>query len=141
MEIYQEQVQSPTRENVQITILKLVGDLDGSNFREVMTRADEVCAAGASNLLIDLSGMRFMSSAGLATLHHIAVQMRRKEVPVEGYMSLDELKAKSATPIGFEPHVKLLSPQPGVLRSLQQVDYDKIFEIFTDRAAALAAFS
>jgi len=142
MEIYQEQVQSPTHSNVQITILKLVGDLDGSNFREVIERAEQVCNAGASNLLIDLSEMRFMSSAGLATLQGVAVLMRKKELPGsnDSWTSLDELKDKASNPGEPEKRVKLFNPQPRVMKSLEMVGYDKIFEIFTDRQAALAAF-
>ncbi len=142
MEIYQEQVQSPTHSNVQITILKLVGDLDGSNFKQVIEQAEQVCNAGATHLLIDLSEMRFMSSAGLATLHRVAVLMRKRELDdtSESWTSLAELKDRAGSPGEPEKRVKLLNPQPRVRSTLEMVGYDKIFEIFTDRQTALAAF-
>ena len=142
LEIYQEQEQNPTRDNSQITVIKLVGEMDGSNFREAIARTEEICAAGANDLLIDLSGMRFMSSAGLAALHHIAVLMRKKHGSGDDgrWKSLDDLKMEAGSADSQEKHVKLLNPQPRVLNSLEQIGYDRIFEIFADRQAALAAF-
>lgn len=141
MQIYQEQVQSKTPGNVPVTVMKLVGDLDGSSYRQVIATAEQACAAGTNNLLLDLSEVGFMSSAGMVALHSIAMLMRKEQLPnlEEGWSALNAMQeyADSGQP---EKHFKLLNPQPRVQKSLAQVGFDHIFEIFTDRETALAAF-
>jgi anti-anti-sigma factor len=144
VEIFHEQVQSPTQDKLHITIIKLIGEMDGSNSRDVVAKVEEVCAAGARSLIIDLSEMSFMSSAGLATLHHIAVLMRNNQPPgaADRLSSLyDMQEEKASSTAAPEKYVKLLNPQPRVKRSLEQIGYNRIFEIFTEREAALASYS
>jgi len=142
MEIFQEQVQSSTQSNLQISIIKLVGDIDASNYSQVIKTAEEACASGARYLLIDLSGVNFMSSSGLLALHRIAVVMRKANMPKQddSWTSLEDMKKAAGETTGPEKYVKLLNPQPRVQKSLEQVDYQRVFEVFTDREAALASF-
>ena len=58
---------------VPVAVLRLDGDLDGSNYQKVIDRARELHQAGARHLLIDLANTPFMSSAGLVALHSIAL--------------------------------------------------------------------
>ncbi len=142
MEIFQEQVQSKIQDGVQVTVIKLVGDLDGSNFKQVIARAESACAAGTNNLLLDLSEMPFMSSSGLVALHTIALLLRKEQKPdfEEGWSVINAIDDYVHQAGGLEKHFKLLNPQPRVMKTLQQVGFDRVFEIFTDREAAIAAF-
>ena len=66
---------------VPVTIMGLVGEMDASNYMDVIERAKEISAAGTRHLLLDLSGLSFMSSSGLVALHGTAMTMEGKELP------------------------------------------------------------
>jgi anti-anti-sigma factor len=54
---------------VPITILQLNGDLDASNYTEPIQKAQELFAGGVRDLVIDLSNVPHISSAGLMAIH------------------------------------------------------------------------
>ncbi len=54
-----------------VTVLSIKGDIDSITFRELIDRADQVMDQGSKNLVLDLSGVNYVSSAGLVALQHI----------------------------------------------------------------------
>lgn len=137
MNITIDQVQA----RVPVTVLQLQGDLDGSNYRDVIARGNELYQGGVRDLLIDLGGVPFSSSAGLVALHTIALLFQGAPAPdpeTEGWRAIRALGDAHAA--GVQRHVKLLNPQPRVAGVLEQVGMTAFFEIFTDRAAAAASF-
>ena len=136
MELSSDQVQG----KVVVTILKIKGDLDGSNYRELIALAQKEYDHGARDFLIDLSETSYTSSAGLVALQSI-VKMLRKEKPFDaeaGWGALHEIAREEGK--GLLQHVKLLSPQPRVAKVLELAGLKTVFPIFTDRAAAVASF-
>ena len=123
-----------------VTILALWGDLDASNFESVIAKAQELYSSGTRRMLLDLSELNFMSSSGLVALHSIILLMRgeRAPDPQSGWAAFHAIDRERDT--GAQPNVKLLNPQPKVLNSLQKTGMDGLFEIFTDRQAALDSF-
>ena len=137
MTIKLEQAQS----NLQLTILSIDGDLDASNYKNVIYSAKQALEGGAKYLLIDMSKMSFMSSSGLVALHSIALIMRGEEPPDleygwEAFRSLDRDRDS-----GSQENVKLLNPSPKVDRSLEITGLKEYFEIHTDLDAAVASFN
>lgn len=129
---------------VPITIFRLQGDLDGSNYREVIAQTKEAAQNGAQHLLLDLGGVPYMSSAGLVALHS-AVLLLRGDQPPDPEAGWSTLKAvgttlNRSTDGGPQKGVKLLNPQPLVARTLRMSGMDAFFEIHTDEAAAIASF-
>jgi anti-anti-sigma factor len=122
-----------------VTILSMEGDLDASSHQTLIGKAQELYRAGTRNLLLDLSGVPFMSSAGIVALHSVALLMRGAEVPnlEDGWESLRNVGREES---GVQQHVKLLNPQPRVDRTLDMVGFKEFFEIYYDRAAAVASF-
>jgi len=108
---------SEEKGNVPVTILHLTGDLDGKSYQELETKANEVIGAGASNLLIDLSGVGFMGSAGLRALHGIS----------------NKIKAASGK-------MKLLKPSEAVSRVFHTLGFDKHFDIHAELEEAIKSF-
>ena len=125
---------------MSVTILRLQGDLDGSNYLDLIAAAKTAQQEGAKSLLLDLSKVPYMSSAGLVALHS-AVQLLRGEQPPDptaGWSTLKSValdKSDSAQPL-----VKLLGPQPRVMRTLEMSGMNVFFEIYTDEATAIASF-
>ncbi len=123
-----------------VTILALSGDLDASNFEAVIAKASELYSSGVRHLLVDMSGINFMSSSGLVALHSIILLMRGEAPsdPQSGWAPFHAIHREHDS--GPQSYVKLLNPQPKVLSSLQKTGMDEFFEIFTDRQTALASF-
>lgn len=136
MHIATEQAQG----RVPVTVLGIHGDLDASNFEEVIARARAVYAEGARHLLLDMSSMPFMGSSGLVALYSIAVLFRGETPPdpESGWQAFHSMGLDLAT--GRQQHVKLLNPQAKVGKTLQLTGMDDFFEIYTDLQTALASF-
>jgi anti-anti-sigma regulatory factor len=125
---------------VPITVLAIHGDLDASNYEQVIEKARELYAAGARHLLIDFGDMPFMGSSGVVAIHSVALLMRGEQPPDpqagwQAFHSIDDARAG-----GGQSQVKLLNPQPKVSRTLQMTSMSDFFEIYTDMQAAIASF-
>jgi anti-anti-sigma regulatory factor len=125
---------------VQVTVLGLEGDLDASNYLDVIARARELCAAGAQHVLIDMSDVPYMASSGLMALHSIALLARGEEPPdpEHGWAAFHAIGRDVDS--GPQQHVKLLNPQPRVERVLKMAGFDRFFEVFRDEEKAVASF-
>jgi anti-anti-sigma regulatory factor len=125
---------------VPVTVLRLRGELDASNYRDLISLAQETCAAGARDVLLDLTDLTHMSSSGLVTLQVMAALVRGDELPdpESGWAAIRSIH--HAQDAGFQAHLKLLNPQPRVDRMLDMVGFKRYLEVYTDREAAIASF-
>ncbi|MCC6187770.1 MAG: STAS domain-containing protein [Anaerolineales bacterium] len=125
---------------VPVTIMNVQGDVDASNYQDLIARARELYAGGARHILIDLSKVPYMGSSGLVALHSIAVLLRGQQSPDPdaGWQAYHQIGRDVER--GAQHAVKLLSPQPPVTRVLQTSGMDRFFEVHADRSAALASF-
>ena len=126
-----EQVEGP----VPVTILALEGELDASNFQDVIETARRLYNEGARLLIIDLAGLTFMASSGLVALHSIVQVMHGQEPldPEGGWATLHSLQGDK------QSEVRLAGPQPAVDRVLKRTGLDRLFIIHADRHTAVAA--
>ena len=131
-----EQVQG----KVPVAILCLQGDLDASNYQELIAKAQEIYNSGGRRLLLDMSSTPFMGSSGLVALHSIAVLMRGEKPadPEAGWNAIHAIDRDRDT--GLQKNIKLLNPQPQVDRVLERTGLKQFFEVHTDRETALASF-
>ncbi len=132
---------SRARGVVPVAIIKLDGQLDGQNYQELITKAKELYEAGARDFLLDLSGLTYISSAGLVALHSVALLMRGEELPdtESGWSAYRSMGRSSEA--GIQKHVKLLNPSVQVTSVLDMVGFGNVFEIFTDLDKAVDSFS
>ena len=66
---------------IPVTILRLDGDLDASNFEVVIDEGRRLYTEGDRDLLLDLRSVPFMGSSGLVALHSLALIFNGKEPP------------------------------------------------------------
>ena len=125
---------------VPVTILELHGDLDGSNYQEVIARARDLYGAGMRHLLIDMGDTAYMSSAGLVALHSVILLLRGEQPPdpESGWSAFHAIAREQGG--GMQKAVKLLNPQPRVRRTLEMTGMQEFFEVYTDRQAAVESF-
>lgn len=124
---------------VPVTVLSIQGDLDGSNYKELIAKAQELYQAGARHLILDMSQVPFMSSAGIMALHSTAllIQGDKTPDPEQGWAALHAATEKSNS---LQTGVKLVNLQPKVDRTVQLAGMKSFFEIYPDLAAAIASF-
>jgi anti-anti-sigma regulatory factor len=129
-----------TQGKVPVTILGLHGDLDASNYQEVIAKAQAIYNAGGRYLLLDMSAVPFMGSSGLVALHAVAVLMRgdKPADPASGWDAIHAIDRDRES--GMQKHVKLLAPQQQVDRVLDRTGLKQYFEIHSDRETAMASF-
>jgi anti-anti-sigma regulatory factor len=125
---------------VPVTVLGVEGDLDASNYQDLMAKGTEVYGAGARDILLDLTGAPFVSSSGLVALHSIALMMSSGQ-PIGGEDGWGAVQAmRRGLPTGVQQHLKLLGPQPNVVRAMQKAGLIEFFEVHTDLDTAVASF-
>jgi len=118
-----------------IAVIRLKGALDASNFLEVVDKAQEIYKKPARNLIIDLSEVPYISSAGLVAIHKIALLYSGVSQEVEENTRPDFTHSSTA-----RKHVKLLSPQPAVDHILDTAGLKLFFKVFNDLDSALKSF-
>ena len=121
-----------------VAVMRVEGELDQSNYLDVVNRARELSDAGTRNVVLDLSNLTYMGSSGIFALRSMAIVLSGDEPPDPegGWGAIHELEGRSTD----TSRVKILSPQPQVDRVLERTGMKRYFETFTDRAAAVASF-
>jgi anti-anti-sigma regulatory factor len=125
---------------VPVTVLSVAGQLDGQTYQQLIDRAREEYEAGGHNMVLDLGDLTYISSAGLVSLHTIALLLRGEPMPdlEHGWNQLRSMaKAKDE---GVQKNLKLLNPRPEVSSVLDMVGFSAFFETFTDRKKAVESF-
>jgi anti-anti-sigma regulatory factor len=135
MHITTNQVQG----RVPVTVVSLQGDLDGSNYQDLIAKAKELYAAGTRHVLLDMTHVPFMSSAGLVALHSVVRVLRGDQPPdpEQGWAAFHAVAQESSS---SQQQVKLLNLQPKVERVLQTAGMKEFFDAHSEMATAIAAF-
>jgi anti-anti-sigma regulatory factor len=125
---------------VPVTVMKVTGDVDAASYRDLLAAARAQYEAGARHILLDLGEVGYMGSSGLVALHGIAVLVGGQQPPdpEAGWRAFRTMGRDVEG--GRQQGVKLLNPRPAVARVLETSGMAQFFEVFTDRAAAIAAF-
>lgn len=125
---------------VPVTVLRTHGDLDASNYQDLIAKAQGVYDDGAHDILLDLSDTPYMSSSGLVALQSIAAMLRGEEAldPEAGWGAFRAIHRDREG--GLQQHFRLLNPQPRVEQVLEMVGFKRFLEVYTDLEAAVASF-
>lgn len=129
------------RPSPDVAVIALDGELDGSNFEQVIDAGRAALEAGASRVVIDLGGLTYMGSSGLVAIHSIALLTRGHEPvnPEDGWQAIHDIGSEAVD--AGEPTLHLAGPGPSVSRVLERSGMASLFPIHPDRGAAVAAAS
>jgi anti-anti-sigma regulatory factor len=130
----------PAQGRVPVTVLRVHGDIDRSNYEALVQHIQDAYQAGTRDVLLDLREVGYMSSAGLVAMQGI-IKILRGDAPPnpeDGWGALHSLdKLRDGTK---QQHFKLLSPQPAVAKSLDMVGFTDFIDVYDDEATAVASF-
>ncbi|MFM8425960.1 MAG: STAS domain-containing protein, partial [Chloroflexota bacterium] len=122
---------------VPVTFIKVAGQLDGQTYQKLIASAQDVIKGGAKNIVLDMGDLTFISSAGLVSLHVIALLLRGEAMPdlEHGWAALKSVNKSRES--GIQQHVKLLNPREEIINVLEMVGFSTFFDIFNDKQKAL----
>lgn len=107
-----------SQEQNGIMILNLDGRVDSEGAIDLDLALQTAVADGHFKLILDMSKVRYLNSAGLRTLADVLTQNREQD-----------------------GDLKLVALNPKVARVFQIIGFDKFFNIYDDLDGALGAFN
>jgi len=110
---------------VPVTVFRLKGRLNLGTAEQLQAKVQDAVQAGARYVLLDLSEVLSVTSAGLRAFHQM-YQLLRGDSPAEGALK--------------SPYLKLLDPTPDVRKVLHIAGFDMFLEIRDDVKEAIASF-
>lgn len=124
--------------NPPVSLMKIKGEINASNYLQMVKKAQELFNNPASNLVIDLSQVTGITSAGMVGIHKISLIYSgvELELDLEGEDSrLDDTHSDKA-----RKYVKLVNPQPEVDQALHAAGMKLFLKVFADLDSALKSF-
>jgi anti-anti-sigma factor len=115
-----------------VAVMHLQGDIDASNFVQIVDKAHEIYQNPARNLILDLSDVPSISSTGIAAIHKIALIYSGASGEITHPDQTHNSNARK--------HVKLLNLQPAVDQALQTAGLKLFFKVYQDLESALKSF-
>jgi anti-anti-sigma factor len=119
-----------------VTIFRLKGSIDTNTYMQLQDRADEAYRNGTRNLLLDLTEVNYVSSAGLRAFHYIYTILRSNSAGESEEAVSKGLLAGTYRSL----HLKLLNPSRNVREVLKTAGFDMYIEIFDNQQKAVASF-
>lgn len=125
--------------SVPVSVISVKGDLDASSYLDLVNTAQQLYDEGTRYLLLDLSDLAFISSAGLASLHMVTKLFRgERSDPAQGWTAFKEVDREREREM--QKNVKLLNPSSEVDKVLDTVGFKRFFEVYTDLDEAVQSF-
>ncbi len=124
---------SQVQGDVPVTILHLSGHLHGNTEAELLDRARQAQEDGSKHLLLDLSGVEVLTSAGLRAIHNI-FNLFTPQSDLEVIHQHGEEPYKS-------PYFKLVCPNPNIYYVLNIAGFLQNILIYNDMEEATNSFA
>jgi len=113
---------------VAVTVLRVHGVVDSSTYQEFSAALRKAVEAGGDHILLDLSQVTYMSSAGIRSLNEFSLLLKKKYPQEHG------------DPGPRSNRLKLLNPQDRVFDALKMSGVGTFFETHTNLEQAVASF-
>ena len=119
-----------------ISVMHVDGNIDSASYQEFQSKADELIEAGARDILIDLTHVHFVSSAGIRAIHALFNKLRTLVPDV----SDEELRKGINAGTYKSPHLKLLNPSKETTTTFEMTGLDMYIDIYKDFKKAISSF-
>jgi anti-sigma B factor antagonist len=111
-------MKTEVRQENGVTVVAVSGSVDALTASELAGTLEKAISDGSANLVVDLSGLEFMSSAGLRTLLGAVKESRSN---------------------GGD--LRIVSSNPGIDKVLKMSGFHNIAKVFTTSGEAAASFA
>jgi len=118
---------SQEQARVPVTVFRVEGRINLGNADDLTRKAQNAYEVGMRDLILDLSGVESLTSAGLRAILTIMRMLGTDSKDSPG------VKGKSL-------HLKLLNPTEYVLITMRTAGFDRYLEIYESLPEALASF-
>ena len=121
---------------VPVTVVHIKGDIDSSTYQQIQAQIEQMVQAGAHDIVLDLSAVGYLSSAGIRMLSSLFYQLRGnllQESDAAMKQGIHDGTFKS-------PHLKLAGAPPRVAEVLKMSGMDMVLEMYRSVPEAVAAF-
>jgi anti-sigma B factor antagonist/stage II sporulation protein AA (anti-sigma F factor antagonist) len=122
--------------SVPVIIIRLEGEFDAASSDQVKHKAHEVIDEGAEYVLLDLSGVPFISSAGIRLIYSLQNQLHPKKPGDEGKAVARSLREGTY----ISPRLKILNPSNQAMNVFRMIGIDSYIEIYEDEEEAISSF-
>jgi anti-anti-sigma factor len=127
---------STEKARVDVSLVHVHGNIDSSSYEAFEERVQELIDAGARYVLIDLSHVPFLSSAGLRALNSLFYKLRS----LVQDRSDEEMKKGIREGTYHSAHFKLAGANQNVRQVLEMSGFDMYLDVLPDVKTALASF-
>jgi anti-sigma B factor antagonist len=101
----------------EVTVVAVSGEVDASSSPDLRARLDELTAQGRERLVVDLGGVGFLDSSGLATLVHAFKRVRIGN----GDLQLCNLQPEVAALFALTRLDRVFTIHPGRVEAIEAV--------------------
>ena len=126
---------SQEQARVPVTVVHIKGNITGNTYQQFEDTVRDAIKGGAQYVLLDLTEVGYISSAGLRSLQYLLSLL-----PKPPALGQDTEHKGAKHPIQKSPYLKLLNPSLRALQALQLVGFDVFFEIYDDYRQAIESF-
>jgi anti-anti-sigma factor len=119
-----------------VTVFHVKGEINTQTYEQLQTAMQQAHAAGAKDMVLDLTDVPYMSSAGLRLLSAMIKLLRSNAVSESAEAMSQGVRAGSFT----SPHLKLVNPSPLVNEVLHTSGLDMLLQIFRSVDDAVSTF-
>ena len=120
-------------------VLALAGELDASNYQELIDTGQNLYGEGVRTLVLDLSDLGYMSSSGVVAVHSLALVYRGEEPhdPEAGWQALHAVQADADSGT-LNDSLRIAAPNDDIDAMLDRTGINRFLPVFADRNSALA---
>jgi anti-anti-sigma regulatory factor len=122
--------------NEPVTVFHVTGEINTQTHEQLHAAMKQARDAGARNMVLDMTDVPYMSSAGLRLLSAV-MKMLRTDAP---YESADAMSKGIRAGTFTSPHLKLVNPSPLVKEVLHTSGLDMVLQIFRSVDDAVSTF-
>ena len=116
-----------------VTVMHLAGHLHGNTEKQFLEQARQICEDGAKHLLLDLTSLEVLSSAGLRAIQNI---FKLFTPPAD----VELIQQHGAEPYK-SPYLKLVCPNPQIYYVLNITGFMQNLLIYNNLDEAVQSFS
>jgi anti-anti-sigma regulatory factor len=123
-----------------VAVVALDGELDASNYADLIATGQRLYDAGSRVLVVDLTALTYMSSSGIVALHSLTRVFAGRPAPdpEAGWQAIHDLNADVERGEAVD-RVRLVGPGAAVDRTLEKTGLKRLVPVYDTRAAAIAA--